>query len=193
MNVRKAAYEALGQFCCALHKACQRGPSDPNNAGEEAVPEAGSPGEWQGLTWLPPIVSPALQSSLARAIPSYMQAVKVERERPVVMAVLEALTGVLRTCGALTLQPPGRLSELCNVLKAVLQKKVSRASREQGGRGKRRRAPEDWIVRDFEAHSAPHTTTVERRRRGSPSSAEPFFHRQPVRTLRRMTMKMMTR
>uniref|UniRef100_A0A8I6ABI2 Importin 4 n=1 Tax=Rattus norvegicus TaxID=10116 RepID=A0A8I6ABI2_RAT len=111
MNVRKAAYEALGQFCCALHKACQRGPSDPNNA--------------------------ALQSSLARAIPSYMQAVKVERERPVVMAVLEALTGVLRTCGALTLQPPGRLSELCNVLKAVLQKKVSRASREQGGRGKR--------------------------------------------------------
>lgn len=99
MNVRKAAYEALGQFCCALHKACQRGPSDPNNA--------------------------ALQSSLARAIPSYMQAVKVERERPVVMAVLEALTGVLRTCGALTLQPPGRLSELCNVLKAVLQKKTA--------------------------------------------------------------------
>lgn len=55
-----------------------------------------------------------------------MQAVKVERERPVVMAVLEALTGVLRTCGNLALQPPGRLSELCNMLKAVLQKKVSR-------------------------------------------------------------------
>lgn len=54
-----------------------------------------------------------------------MQAVKVERERPVVMAVLESLTGVLRTCGSLALQPPGRLSELCNVLKAVLQKKVS--------------------------------------------------------------------
>ncbi|XP_034352915.1 importin-4 [Arvicanthis niloticus] len=99
MNVRKAAYEALGQFCCALHKACQRSPSDANSA--------------------------ALQSSLARVIPSYMQAVKVERERPVVMAVLEALTGVLRTCGNLALQPPGRLSELCNMLKAVLQKKTA--------------------------------------------------------------------
>lgn len=59
-------------------------------------------------------------------IPSYMQAVKVERERPVVMAVLEALTGVLRACGNLALQPPGRLSELCTMLKTVLQKKVSR-------------------------------------------------------------------
>lgn len=71
-------------------------------------------------------MSPALQCSLSRLLPSYIQAVKVERERPVVMAVLEALTGVLRTCGALTLQPPGRLSDLCNVLKAVLQKKVIR-------------------------------------------------------------------
>ncbi|XP_052047378.1 importin-4 [Apodemus sylvaticus] len=99
MNVRKSAYEALGQFCCALHKASQRSPSDPN--------------------------STALQSSLARVIPAYMQAVKVERERPVVMAVLEALTGLLRTCGNLTLQPPGRLSDLCSMLKAVLQKKTA--------------------------------------------------------------------
>lgn len=71
-------------------------------------------------------MSPVLQTSLARVMPAYMQAVKVERERPVVMAVLESLTGVLRTCGSLALQPPGRLSELCNVLKAVLQKKVGR-------------------------------------------------------------------
>ncbi|KAL1781203.1 importin-4 [Sigmodon hispidus] len=99
MNVRKAAHEALGQFCCSLYKACQRSPSEPCKA--------------------------ALQSALARVIPSYMQAVKGERERPVVMAVLEALTGVLRTCGTLTLQPPGRLSELCNMLKSVLQKKTA--------------------------------------------------------------------
>ncbi|XP_051051602.1 importin-4 isoform X2 [Phodopus roborovskii] len=99
LNVRKAAHEALGQFCCSLHKACERNPSEPNSA--------------------------ALQSALARVIPSYMQAVRGERERPVVMAVLEALTGVLRTCGALTLYPPGRLGELCNLLKAVLQKKTA--------------------------------------------------------------------
>lgn len=129
-------------------------------------------------------MSPALQSSLARVIPSYMQAVKVERERPVVMAVLEALTGVLRTCGNLALQPPGRLSELCSMLKAVLQKKVSRGEG-KGGCGKRCWAPEDLI-----AHL---TTTVGGRRQGSPSSAEHVFHRQLVRMLRRMTTRMMTR
>ncbi|XP_039110639.1 importin-4 isoform X1 [Hyaena hyaena] len=99
LNVRKAAHEALGQFCCALYKACQSCPSEPNTA--------------------------ALQAALARVVPSYMQAVSVERERQVVMAVLEALTGVLRGCGPLALQPPGRLAELCSMLKAVLQRKTA--------------------------------------------------------------------
>lgn len=72
-------------------------------------------------------MSPALQATMAQVVPSYMQAVYRERERQVVMAVLEALTGVLRSCGTLILQPPGRLAELCNMLKAVLQRKVSRA------------------------------------------------------------------
>ncbi|XP_037359017.1 importin-4 [Talpa occidentalis] len=99
LNVRKAAHEALGQFCCALHKACQSCPSEPNTA--------------------------ALQAALARVVPSYMQAVNGERERQVVMAVLGALTGVLRSCGALTLQPPGRLAELCSMLKTVLQRKTA--------------------------------------------------------------------
>ncbi|KAL4692270.1 hypothetical protein H8959_016080 [Pygathrix nigripes] len=99
LNVRKAAHEALGQFCCALHKACQSCPSEPNTA--------------------------ALQAALARVVPSYVQAVNRERERQVVMAVLEALTGVLRSCGTLTLKPPGRLAELCSMLKAVLQRKTA--------------------------------------------------------------------
>nr|XP_048300005.1 importin-4 [Myodes glareolus] len=99
VNVRKAAHEALGQFCCALHKAHQKSSSEAASA--------------------------ALQLALARVMPSYMQAVKGERERPVVMAVLEALTGVLRTCGTLAVQPPGRLNDLCIVLKTVLQKKTA--------------------------------------------------------------------
>ncbi|XP_055293391.1 importin-4 isoform X2 [Moschus berezovskii] len=99
LNVRKAAHEALGQFCCALHKACQSCPSESNTA--------------------------ALQAALARVVPSYLQAVNGERERPVVMAVLEALTAVLRSCGGLALQPPGRLAELCQALKAVLQRKTA--------------------------------------------------------------------
>uniref|UniRef100_A0A2K6A7A2 Importin 4 n=1 Tax=Mandrillus leucophaeus TaxID=9568 RepID=A0A2K6A7A2_MANLE len=99
LNVRKAAHEALGQFCCALHKACQSCPSELNTA--------------------------ALQAALARVVPSYMHSVNRERERQVVMAVLEALTGVLRSCGTLTLKPPGRLAELCSMLKAVLQRKTA--------------------------------------------------------------------
>ncbi|XP_049624372.1 importin-4 isoform X2 [Suncus etruscus] len=106
VNVRKAAHEALGQFCCALYKTCQSCPSEPNKA--------------------------ALQASLARVLPSYIQAVSGERERPVVMTVLEALTGVLRTCGTLALQPPGRLIDLCNVLKAVLQHKTACQDVEEG-------------------------------------------------------------
>ncbi|XP_059952399.1 importin-4 isoform X3 [Mesoplodon densirostris] len=99
LSVRKAAHEALGQFCCALHKACQSCPSEPNTA--------------------------ALQAALARVVPSYVRAVNGERERQVVMAVLSALTAVLRGSGSLALQPPGRLAELCHVLKAVLQGKTA--------------------------------------------------------------------
>ncbi|KAM9202409.1 importin-4 isoform 2-T2 [Dugong dugon] len=99
LNVRKAAHEALGQFCCALHKACQSCSSEPTSA--------------------------ALQAVLARVVSSYTQAISGERERQVVMSVLEALTHVLRSCGTLVLQPPGRLAELCSVLKAVLQRKTA--------------------------------------------------------------------
>lgn len=35
VNVRKAAHEALGQFCCALHKAHQKSSSEAASAGEE--------------------------------------------------------------------------------------------------------------------------------------------------------------
>ncbi|XP_029092477.1 importin-4 isoform X1 [Monodon monoceros] len=99
LSVRKAAHEALGQFCCALHKACQSCPSEPNTA--------------------------ALQAALARVVPSYVRAVNKERERQVVMAVLAALTAVLRGSGSLALQPPGRLAEICHALKGVLQRKTA--------------------------------------------------------------------
>lgn len=66
----KAAHEALGQFCCAPHKACQSCPLEPNTA--------------------------ALQATLAEVVLSYTQAVYREWECQkvtVLMAVLEALTG----------------------------------------------------------------------------------------------------
>lgn len=36
-NVRKAAHEALGQFCCALHKTSQSFSPEPSTAGEKGV------------------------------------------------------------------------------------------------------------------------------------------------------------
>ncbi|XP_074090906.1 importin-4 [Macrotis lagotis] len=99
INVRKSAYEALGQFCCSLHKVSQSFPLEQHIF--------------------------ALQTALGRVIPSFLQAVNVERERLVVMSVLEALNGVLRNCGPAVLQPPSRLAELCNIIKAVLQKKIA--------------------------------------------------------------------
>lgn len=95
-------------------------------------------------------MSLALQAALAQVVPSYMQAVYGERERQVVMAVLEALTGVLRSCGTLTLQPPGRLAELCNMLKAVLQRKVSGAS---GLQDEEAAWPQVGIVRSYKSSS----------------------------------------
>uniref|UniRef100_A0A8C0JQ40 Importin 4 n=1 Tax=Canis lupus dingo TaxID=286419 RepID=A0A8C0JQ40_CANLU len=129
LNVRKAAHEALGQFCCALHKACQSCPSEPNTA--------------------------ALQAALARVLPSYIQAVSEERERQVVMAVLEALTSVLRGCGPLALQPPGRLAELCGMLRAVLQRKVSGVGRLRGREAGQSEAEYDAMLLEHAGEAIP--------------------------------------
>ncbi|XP_036985322.2 importin-4 isoform X1 [Artibeus jamaicensis] len=129
LNVRKAAHEALGQLCCALHKACQSCPSEPSTA--------------------------ALQATLAQVVPSYMQAVYRERERQVVMAVLEALTGVLRSCGTLTLQPPGRLAELCNMLKAVLQRKTACQDTEEEEEEEEDQAEYDAMLLEYAGEAIP--------------------------------------
>lgn len=75
LSVCKAAHEALGQFYCALHKACQSYPLEPSAA--------------------------ALQATLAKVVLSYMQVVYGECECPMV-TVLMALK-VLRSWGTLTL------------------------------------------------------------------------------------------
>lgn len=135
-------------------------------------------------------MSPALQAALAQVVPSYMQAVYGERERQVVMAVLEALTGVLRSCGTLTLQPPGRLAELCNVLKAVLQRKVSGASGLQDGEV----AWPRWGSSEATNPALPCPDPVERKRgRRAQTELRYLFCRQPVRTLTMTRKKMKIR
>uniref|UniRef100_A0A674I963 Importin 4 n=2 Tax=Terrapene triunguis TaxID=2587831 RepID=A0A674I963_9SAUR len=99
LGVRKAAYEALGQFCIALHRVCERDPSEPHAA--------------------------ALQRLLGLALPAMARGVHRERERLVAMAVLEALGAVLTACRQEALRSPGRLAELCGALRAVLERKTA--------------------------------------------------------------------
>uniref|UniRef100_A0A8C8RXG2 Importin 4 n=1 Tax=Pelusios castaneus TaxID=367368 RepID=A0A8C8RXG2_9SAUR len=99
VGVRKAAYEALGQFCIALHQVCERDPSEPHSA--------------------------ALQRLLGLILPALVRGAQRERERLVTMAVLETLGAVLTHCRQEALREPGRLPELCSALRAVLERKTA--------------------------------------------------------------------
>ena len=58
------------------------------------------------------------------ALPSFLEAVHAERERQVVMGVLEAMNGVLKACQGEALRSPGRLQEISHAIRDVLKKRV---------------------------------------------------------------------
>lgn len=57
-------------------------------------------------------------------MPCFLEAVKHERERQVVMGVLEAMNGVIKSCKREALQTPHRLAEVSHAIQDVLKKKV---------------------------------------------------------------------
>ncbi|KAM9488712.1 importin-4 [Clarias gariepinus] len=97
-NVRKAAFGALGQFCRAQHKVWQENPTEANRQ--------------------------ALHKLLDVVIPCFLEAVKQERERQVVMGVLEAMNSVIKMCKGEALQTPQRLAEVSHAIRDVLKKKT---------------------------------------------------------------------
>uniref|UniRef100_A0A6Q2ZJ45 TOG domain-containing protein n=1 Tax=Esox lucius TaxID=8010 RepID=A0A6Q2ZJ45_ESOLU len=90
-DVRRAAFGAMGQFCRAQHKVWQENPSEANHQ--------------------------ALHKLLEVVLPSFLEAVRTERERQVVMAVLEAMNGVLKSCQGEALQSPERLKEISQAIR----------------------------------------------------------------------------
>lgn len=89
--------------------------------------------QWEGLS---SSSSPALQKLLSVVLPVYVKGIQADKEREVVMAVLETLGKLLKTCQQEALREPGRLGELCRVIREVLEKKVSaRGGGEEGPRG----------------------------------------------------------
>lgn len=57
-------------------------------------------------------------------MPCFLEAVRQERERTVVMAVLESMNGLIKSCQGEALQVPGRLAQISNAIRDVLKKKV---------------------------------------------------------------------
>ncbi|XP_041717455.1 importin-4 isoform X2 [Coregonus clupeaformis] len=97
-DVRRAAFGAMGQFCRAQHKVWQENPTEANHQ--------------------------ALQKLLGVVLPSFLEAVHSERERQVVMGVLEAMNAVLKACQGEALQSPGLLQEISQAIRDVLKKRT---------------------------------------------------------------------
>ncbi|XP_066539895.1 importin-4 isoform X2 [Hoplias malabaricus] len=97
-DVRRAAFGAIGRFCCAQYKVWKENPTKANHQ--------------------------VLHKLLEVVLPCFLEAVKQERERQVVMAVLESMNAVIKLCQGEALQAPGRLTEICHAIRDVLKKKT---------------------------------------------------------------------
>ncbi|KAF7667322.1 hypothetical protein LDENG_00067550 [Lucifuga dentata] len=98
-DVRRAAFGAMGQFCRAQHKVWKENPTEANHQ--------------------------ALQKLLDVVLPCFLETVQAERERQVVMGVLEAMNGVIQSCQGEVFKNPARLREISHVIRDVLKKKTS--------------------------------------------------------------------
>uniref|UniRef100_A0A673LNI7 Importin-4-like n=1 Tax=Sinocyclocheilus rhinocerous TaxID=307959 RepID=A0A673LNI7_9TELE len=97
-DVRRAAFGAMGQFCRAQHKVWKENPTEANHQ--------------------------ALHKLLQVVLPCFLEAVRQDRERQVVMAILESMNAVIKSCQGEALQAPGILAEISNTIKDVLKKKT---------------------------------------------------------------------
>ncbi|XP_077411011.1 importin-4 isoform X2 [Vanacampus margaritifer] len=98
-DVRRAAYGAMGQFCQAQHKVWNENPTDFNHQ--------------------------ALLKMLDVVIPSFLETVRTEPERQVVMGILETMNSVIKSCKEEVFKNPTRLKEISSVIRDVLKKKTA--------------------------------------------------------------------
>ncbi|XP_015251775.1 PREDICTED: importin-4 isoform X2 [Cyprinodon variegatus] len=97
-DVRRAALGALGQFCQAQHKVWTENPSEINHQ--------------------------ALLNMLNVVLPRLVSAVRTDRERQVVMGVLETINGVVKSCKEEVFRNPSHLKEISLLIRDVLRKKT---------------------------------------------------------------------
>ncbi|KAF6722930.1 Importin-4 [Oryzias melastigma] len=97
-DIRRAALGALGQFCRAQHKVWTENPSEANHQ--------------------------ALLKLLNVVIPCFVETVRADLERQVVMGVLESMNDVIKSCKGEVFKNPSYLKEICGVIREVLTKKT---------------------------------------------------------------------
>uniref|UniRef100_A0AAY4BCG2 Importin N-terminal domain-containing protein n=1 Tax=Denticeps clupeoides TaxID=299321 RepID=A0AAY4BCG2_9TELE len=128
-DVRKSAFAAMGQFCRAQHKVWQENPCEANHQG--------------------------LHKLLGVVLPCFLEAVRQERERQVVMAVLEAMNGVIKSCQGEALQTPGRLTEICHAIRDVLKKKTVCQDGDADDEDDEQEAEYDAMLQEFAGEGIP--------------------------------------
>ncbi|MED6238474.1 hypothetical protein ATANTOWER_022324 [Ataeniobius toweri] len=98
-DVRRAALGALGQFCRAQHKVWTENPTEANHQ--------------------------ALLKLLDVVVPCFVETVRADRERLVVMAVLETMSSVIKSCKEEVFRNPSHLTEISHLIRDVLKKKTT--------------------------------------------------------------------
>ncbi|KAG7216784.1 hypothetical protein INR49_021182 [Caranx melampygus] len=97
-DVRRAAFGAMGQFCRAQHKVWKENPTEANHH--------------------------ALLKLLDIVVPCFLETIRTEHERQVVMGILESMNGVIKSCKEEVFKNPSRLKEISEVIRDVLKKKT---------------------------------------------------------------------
>lgn len=97
-DVRRAAFGAMGQFCRAQHKVWKENPTEANHQ--------------------------ALLKLLDIVVPCFLETVRTEPERHVVMGVLESMNSVIKSCKEEVFKNPSRLKEISHAIRDVLKKKT---------------------------------------------------------------------
>lgn len=129
-DVRRASFAAMGQFCRAQHKVWQENPTEDNYQ--------------------------ALQKLLSVVLPCFLESVRKERERHVVMAVLESMNAVIKSCQGEALQAPGRLAEISHAIRDVLKKKtVCQDGGGDEGDDEEQQAEYDAMLQEFAGEGIP--------------------------------------
>ncbi|XP_032408026.1 importin-4-like [Xiphophorus hellerii] len=98
-DVRRAALGALGQFCETQHKVWTENRTETNHQ--------------------------ALLKLLDMVIPCFVETVRMDRERSIVLVVLEAMDAVIESCKEEVFRNPSHLKEISNVFRDVLKKKTA--------------------------------------------------------------------